>query len=54
MSEKIKDGPFETFYDNGSIESRGFYKNNQLHGLFHRYDEEERLVEISHYDEGKF
>ena len=53
MSEKIKDGPFETFYDNGSIESRGFYKNNQLHGLFHRYDEEERLVEISHYDEGK-
>lgn len=53
MSEKIKDGPFETFYDNGSIESRGFYKNNQLHGLYHRYDGKERLLEISHYDEGK-
>lgn len=38
MSEKIKDGPFEKFHENGQISQRGFYVNGKKDGIFQFYD----------------
>jgi antitoxin component YwqK of YwqJK toxin-antitoxin module len=52
-NEKVKDGPFEEFYPNGSLKLEGEYKNGKKEGDWKEYFENGVLKESRQFWEGK-
>ncbi|MFW6222428.1 MAG: toxin-antitoxin system YwqK family antitoxin [Bacteroidota bacterium] len=48
-----KQGPWKTFYSDGTIKSAGSYLDGQKHGIFKNYDREGNLENIEKYEKGK-
>lgn len=48
-----KDGPWELYYPNNSLESRGNYKDNKREGVWEEYYENGKLKSKSYYVHGK-
>lgn len=41
------------YYEDGSIKTQGFFKNNKLTGKWVRFDKNGKKVQIAHYKDGK-
>ena len=37
MTDEIKDGPWESYHDNGQLESKGTYRDGKRDGSFETY-----------------
>lgn len=55
MTEKedIKDGPYETFYENGQLVEKGNFKNGKPEGLFEEYYDNGQLKTKGNYKNGE-
>ena len=49
----MKDGLFETFWDNGQVRLRSNYKDGKPDGLWEYYDEEGNLTKTEEWKDGK-
>ena len=49
-----KDGPYETYYENGQLEYKGSYKDGELDGLFETYYENGELRSKLSYKNGEW
>ena len=49
----LKQGRWDTFYDNGKVKSEGIYKNDKKEGYFKEYDENGDLVSVWKYSNDK-
>jgi antitoxin component YwqK of YwqJK toxin-antitoxin module len=47
------EGLSEHYYDNGQLETKGYTKDGEQHGLYEKYDEEGKLIEKEEYEDGK-
>ncbi len=45
MSEKIKDGPFKEYHENGQLKREGVYKDGKLDGSVKNYDKERITID---------
>ncbi len=48
-----KQGFWKTFYDNYSLKTEAFYKDNQLDGLVKYYNPRKKLIKVEEYKNGK-
>ncbi|MFO8055522.1 MAG: hypothetical protein R6U19_10225 [Bacteroidales bacterium] len=48
-----KQGPWKTFYPDGSLKTSGVYLEGEKHGVFREYDKKGNLLNIEKYDKGK-
>ena len=53
INDKIEDGPFTTYHENGQLKERGTYKNGKLDGLYVFYHENGQLWMRGSYKKGK-
>lgn len=48
-----KDGAWETFYENGKVETKGAYRNGKLEGVYETYYENGKILCKGAYNNGK-
>ncbi|HLN20754.1 MAG TPA: hypothetical protein VK213_06675 [Bacteroidales bacterium] len=51
-ANKLKQGPWKVFYDNGRIRSEATYVDDLMHGYYKEYDDKGNLVLTMLYDKG--
>ncbi len=49
----IQNGVYISYYENGNLREKGFYKNGKLNGVFYEYDENGKLIVESHWKSHK-
>ena len=52
MTDEIKDGPYETYWDNGRLREKGTWKDGELDGPYEEYHENGQLEYGGNYKDG--
>ena len=52
MNEKITDGPYEEYWENGQLFLKSTFKNGKLDGPFEKYDENGIVIQVGTYKNG--
>jgi len=50
----VRNGPYETYYQNGQIEVQTNYLNGELHGLYEKYFSNGQIEIQTNYQNGKY